>query len=194
MSDVPSIDRVTPVDPSGLPDPGRPRYCAHCASPMAEVAQGLDRPRPRCTACGWTYYARNSLGAAVLIERAETILLVQRAHPPYLGDWMLPAGFVEYGEDATLTAVREAEEECGVHVLVCGTPGVHFGTDDPRNPGYLLVYRATLVDPEATPKPGDDARACAWFGRDDLPPNVAFMAHRAAISAWREHGTPTGIG
>ena len=183
---------AVPLDPGGLPDPGRPHYCARCGGPMTEVAHGIDRLRPRCPACGWTYYARNSLGAAVLIERDGKVLLVRRGHPPYLGDWMLPAGFVEYGEDASETAVREAEEECGVLVTVSGTPGVHFGTDDPRNPGYLLVYRAALVDPDAVPVAGDDAAACAWFGHDDLPANIAFMAHRAAIAAWRERGLPHG--
>jgi ADP-ribose pyrophosphatase YjhB (NUDIX family) len=183
---------TVPLDPGGLPDPGRPRFCARCGGIMAEVAQRLDRPRPRCTACGWTYYARNSLGAAILVEREGKVLLVQRGHPPYLGDWMLPAGFVEYGEHASETAVREAEEECGVRVTVMGSPGVHFGTDDPRNPGYLLVYRATLVDVDAAPVAGDDAAACEWFGHDDLPANIAFMAHRAAITAWRDHGLPTG--
>ena len=159
---------------------------------MAEVSLGLDRPRPRCTECGWTYYARNSLGAAVLVERDEKVLLVRRGHAPYLGDWMLPAGFVEYGEDASETAIREAKEECGVRVTVSGTPGVYFGTDDPRNPGYLLVYRATLVDPDVVPIAGDDAAECAWFAHDDLPVNIAFMAHRAAITAWRDHGLPSG--
>lgn len=192
MADAAVSADVVPLDPGGLPDPGRPRYCARCGGQTADDVHGNDRPRPRCTTCGWTYYARNSLGAAVLIERDGRALLVRRGHPPYLGDWMLPAGFVEYGEDAEGTAVREAEEECGVHVTVSGTPGVHFGTDDPRNPGYLLVYRATLVDPVAEPVAGDDAAQCAWFGRDDLPPNIAFMAHRAAVKAWRERGLPTG--
>jgi ADP-ribose pyrophosphatase YjhB (NUDIX family) len=88
--------------------------------------------------------------------------------------------------------VREAEEECGMRVTMSGAPGVHFGTDDPRNPGYLLVFRARLVDAVAEAVAGDDATECGWFGRDDLPPNIAFMAHRAAVMAWRERGLPTG--
>jgi 8-oxo-dGTP diphosphatase len=174
-------------------DPGRPTYCARCATPMRDVTNGADRPRPQCPACRWTYYAKNSLGAAVVVERGGRILLVRRGQSPFRGDWMLPAGFVEYGENAADTAVREAEEECAIRVRVSGAPGVYFGTDDPRNPGYLLVYRAILEDPNAVPHAGDDAAACDWFAPDALPANIAFMAHRAAIGAWRDHGRPTGL-
>jgi hypothetical protein len=65
---------------------------------VADVTHGLDRLRPTCTACGWTYNVRNSLGVASFIERAGTTLLVRRGHAPFAGDWMLPVGFGEYGE------------------------------------------------------------------------------------------------
>ena len=201
-----------PLDPSGFVDPGRPRYCARCGAPLEEQDRG-DRVRPVCPRCGWTYYAKNALGAAILVERpvvptgaagavsrgsiggatrpdtaAREILLVQRAHDPYAGDWMLPAGFVEFGEDAAATAVREAMEECALGVRLDGQFGIYFGTDDPRNPAYLIVYRATPTDPVQQPVAGDDACAVGWFAEDRLPPNIAFAAQRQAIAEWVEHG------
>lgn len=171
------------LDPSGFPDPGRPRFCARCGAAMAE-RQDDGRPRPVCPRCGWVYYAKNAVGAAILIERAGRVLLVQRAHRPYEGQWMLPAGFVEYGEDAAATAVREAVEECALRVRVGQTFGIYFGTDDPRNPSYLVVYRATL-DPEGqTPRAGDDAAAAEWFPPHALPAAIAFQAHRTALAEW----------
>ena len=172
-----------PLDPSGFPDPGRPRFCARCGFPMAERDLG-DRRRPVCPRCGWTYYAKNAVGAAVLIEQEGRVLLVRRAHDPYVGQWMLPAGFVEYGEDASATAVREAEEECALRVRLIRTFGIYFGTDDPRNPSYLVVYRAAPDPPGQTPRPGDDAAEVAWFPPDGLPPDVAFQGHRAALADW----------
>ena len=56
------------LDPSGYPDPGRPRFCAQCATAMGEEERS-GRVRPVCPRCGWVYYAKNALGAAVLIER-----------------------------------------------------------------------------------------------------------------------------
>jgi 8-oxo-dGTP diphosphatase len=144
------------------------------------------RRRPVCPRCGWVYYAKNAVGAAILVERDGAVLLVQRSHEPYEGWWMLPAGFVEYGEDAPSTAVREAAEECGLAVVLDATFGIYFGTDDPRNPAYLIVYRAHPVPLDATPIAGDDAGAAGWFRPDALPANVAFEGHRAALRDWRD--------
>ncbi len=189
------------LDPSGFPDPGRPRYCARCGAPVEERERG-GRRRPVCPRCGWTYYAKNALGAAVLIERpvaaaatgprgegdraaGKEVLLVQRAHEPYQDWWMLPAGFVEYGEHAEVTAVREAREECGIEVALDGLFGVYFGTDDPRNPSYLLVYRAHPVDEGATLVAGDDASTLGWFAASALPERIAFEGHRQALADWQ---------
>ena len=90
-----------------LPDPGEPRFCARCGASLADRHDG-GRPRPHCPVCGWTYYAKPSLGAAVLIEEGGRVLLVRRAHEPVAGWWTLPAGYVEYGEAADETAAREA--------------------------------------------------------------------------------------
>jgi ADP-ribose pyrophosphatase YjhB (NUDIX family) len=170
-------------DPSGFLDPGRPRYCARCGHRMEERLSG-GRLRPVCPRCGWTYYAKNALGAAVLVERDGRILLVQRADEPYKGQWMIPAGFVEYGEDAAETAVREAAEEVGLRVRLHGFFGLYFGTDDPRNPSYLIIYRATPEPAEQTVRAGDDAAAAGWFPPDGLPAQIAFEGHRRAIADW----------
>lgn len=171
------------LDPSGFPDPGRPRFCARCGTGMEE-RQVNGRRRPVCPRCGWTYYAKNAVGAGILVEQDGKVLLVQRAHEPYQGQWMLPAGFVEYGEDAAATALREAEEECALRVRVEGTFGIYFGTDDPRNPSYLVIYRARPEPSPQTPRAGDDAAATGWFAADGLPPNIAFQAHRRALQEW----------
>jgi ADP-ribose pyrophosphatase YjhB (NUDIX family) len=143
------------------------------------------RARPACPGCGWVYYARNALGAAVAIESAAGILLVQRAHQPYLGEWMLPAGFVEYGEFAEQTAVREVEEETGYLVELTDLWGVYFGADDPRNVAHLAVYGARIVGGE--PTPGDDAAALGFFPRGALPQPIAFEAHRAVLADWERN-------
>jgi 8-oxo-dGTP diphosphatase len=139
--------------------------------------------RPRCPACGWVYYAKNALGAALLIVEDGKVLLVQRAHEPYLGQWMLPAGFVEYGEFAEESAVREAEEETGLDVALDGLWGFYFGTDDPRNVAHLAVYAARRVG--GTLRAGDDASDARFFPRDALPEQIAFQAHRRTLADWQ---------
>jgi 8-oxo-dGTP diphosphatase len=169
-------------DPSGYPDPSRPGHCVRCGAQTVELERG-GRVRPQCPACGWVYYAKNALGAALLIVEDGKVLLVQRAHEPYLGQWMLPAGFVEYGEFAEESAVREAEEETSLAVELDGLWGFYFGSDDPRNVAHLAVYAAHHVG--GTLQAGDDAMDARFFARGELPEQVAFQAHRRTLADWQ---------
>lgn len=171
-----------PRDPSGYPDPSRPGHCARCGTQTIDLERG-GRVRPRCPACGWVYYAKNALGAALLIVEDGAVLLVQRAHEPYLGQWMLPAGFVEYGEFAEESAVREAEEETSLDVSLDGLWGFYFGTDDPRNVAHLAIYAARRVG--GTLLAGDDAMDARFFARDALPAEIAFKSHARALADWQ---------
>jgi 8-oxo-dGTP diphosphatase len=102
---------------------------------------------------------------------------------------MLPAGFVEYGDSAADTAVREAEEETGLDVELTALRGLYFGTDDPRDVAHLAVYDARVV--RGTPRAGDDASAVAFFGPDELPEQIAFEGQRQAIEDWRRDAART---
>ena len=164
-----------------LPDPGEPAYCARCGGPLVRQERG-GRQRPVCPACGWVYYAKTAFGAATAIELDGGLVLVQRAYEPYAGWWMLPAGFVEYGERADETAVREAEEETGLVVALDDLLGLYFGADDPRNPAHLAVYRARAVG--GALRAADDARAARVFRPEEVPVEAAFAGQRAALRDW----------
>jgi ADP-ribose pyrophosphatase YjhB (NUDIX family) len=116
------------------------------------------------------------------IEREGQVLLVRRRHEPYQGWWMLPAGFVEYGDSAEETGVREALEETGLAVRLTGLWGVYFGVDDPRNVAHLIVFGAVAVG--GSPRPGDDASELAFFPPERLPERIAFEGQWAALRDW----------
>jgi ADP-ribose pyrophosphatase YjhB (NUDIX family)/inorganic pyrophosphatase len=164
-----------------LPDPGRPDYCARCGTHMVSRTHG-GRTRPVCPACGWVYYARNAFGAAVAVEHEGGLVLVQRRFEPYQDWWMLPAGFVEYGEFAENTAAREAEEETGLAVALDGLLGLYFGAGDPRNVAHLAVYRAHAVG--GALRAADDAADVRAFPPDAIPLEIAFESQRQAIADW----------
>ncbi|MGQ4514862.1 NUDIX domain-containing protein [Streptomyces sp. DW26H14] len=103
------------------------------------------------------------------------VLLIQRDWPPYEGDWALPGGHVEPGEESRDAAVREFAEETGVRVApdrlrqvgVWDRPG-----RDPRG-RYVTVAYAAVVPEDTVARAGDDARAATWWDLNTLPP-LAF--------------------
>jgi 8-oxo-dGTP diphosphatase len=99
------------------------------------------------------------------------LLLIQRANPPFQGQWALPGGFLDIDEDIDACAARELAEETGLDDLFLeqlytfGDPG-----RDPRErvisvAYYALVSSARIAEPVAS----SDAAAVAWFPFEELP-------------------------
>jgi 8-oxo-dGTP diphosphatase len=99
------------------------------------------------------------------------LLLIQRANPPFQGQWALPGGFLDIDEDIETCAARELAEETGLDDLFLeqlytfGEPG-----RDPRErvisvAYYALVSSARIAEPVAS----SDATAVAWFPFGGLP-------------------------
>jgi 8-oxo-dGTP diphosphatase len=98
------------------------------------------------------------------------IVLVARRFEP-LG-WALPGGFVETGERVEDAAVREALEETGLSVRLCGLLGVYSDPGrDPRLHTISTVFIARADDPEAI-NGGDDAAEARFFPLSALPRTV----------------------
>jgi 8-oxo-dGTP diphosphatase len=118
-----------------------------------------------------------TVDGAVLVRRPRhggrarcLLLLVERRHEPFAGQWALPGGFVEYGEDIEAAAHREVQEETGLAGLplrqfrTFGAPG-----RDPRGHTVTVVFVAELVGEPPPVTGGDDAAHAAWHDVDELP-------------------------
>jgi 8-oxo-dGTP diphosphatase len=104
---------------------------------------------------------------------ARSLLLVQRAHPPFAGEWALPGGFVEEGERVADAAPRELCEETGLQAGELRLLGVYDTPGrDPRGWTVSVVYLATVAT-EVEVTGADDARDARWFSIDALP-RLAF--------------------
>lgn len=157
------------------------QYCMICGSKMRTVF--LDhRIREQCPSCGWVYYPQLKVGAGVLIEQNDAVLLVRRAIEPWKGLWCLPAGYVEADETPQAAAERETREETGLIVQVGGLTAVYPFNDDPRGNGLLILYQAEIFG--GTLQCSDEASECGYFFATELPTEIAGMAHKQALADW----------
>ena len=91
---------------------------------------------------------------------------------------------MEYDESPEQCAIRETREELGVDVELTGLYGVYSGKDDPRTHAVLVMYWARIIGGEM--KPGDDASEIRLFAKNEVPSNIAFLAHRQIIREFFE--------
>lgn len=107
-------------------------------------------------------------------DAGPEVLLVQRANPPFQGQWALPGGFVDEDEGLEDAARRELQEETGLtglalaQLCAVGTPG-----RDPRGHTISVVYVAACPHAKSAAAAGDDAAATRWFPLARLP-ELAF--------------------
>jgi ADP-ribose pyrophosphatase YjhB (NUDIX family) len=154
------------------------RFCPRCAAALDGAS-----PRPTCAACGFVFFASMGVGVAALVrDAAGRVLLVQRTHRQFgAGQWCIPCGYVEWGEDLRAAAAREALEEAGVAVEIGDVLQVTVNRHDPERPTVGIWFSARLLDPGAEPRAGDDAVAAGWFDPAALPP-LAFPTDRPVLA------------
>jgi 8-oxo-dGTP diphosphatase len=115
-----------------------------------------------------------TVDVVVLTETApRSVLLIQRGHPPFAGDWALPGGFVEEGERVADAAPRELAEETGLKTGRLALFGVYDTPGrDPRGWTVSVVY-LTRAPAELAVSGADDASDARWF-RSTALPKLAF--------------------
>ncbi|UCD17941.1 MAG: NUDIX hydrolase, partial [Candidatus Zixiibacteriota bacterium] len=160
-------------------------YCPLCGSEFQERRiEGRMRLKCGNDSCGYIYYHNPIPAAGALAIKDGKILLVRRAAPPKIGWWCLPAGFMEWSEHPSDTAIRELREETGLNVRLESLFEVYSGQDDPRTNAVLILYVASVVDGNLVA--ADDALEARFFGFDELPDRIAFISHRQALEDYRK--------
>ena len=108
----------------------------------------------------------------VLVRRGFRYLLVQEGRQQDRGQWYLPAGGVEPGEDLVSAAIRETREEAGVDIEVTGIMAIEHM---PRLPGWdfsrwRFVVEARLRPGSPPPRqvPNDDTLRADFFSPQEI--------------------------
>ncbi len=121
----------------------------------------------------YTYkYPRPAVTADCIVitrEAEPKVLLIERGDEPFKGCWAFPGGFMNMDETTEQCAIRELEEETGLHNQI----GAYSKVDrDPRGRTVTVAYLAIVEKPIAVTGQ-DDAAKAQWFPLSDLP-ELAF--------------------
>jgi 8-oxo-dGTP diphosphatase len=156
-------------------------YCPCCGHALVDKFL-FGRVRRKCPDCGFVFFRDPKVAAGVLAEQDGKVLLVKRLYDPHMGDWALPAGFVEIDEGPVRAALRELTEETGLIGRIRGIVGTYHIRSDPRGSIVTILYHGQIVSGEL--KAGDDADEVRFFTPEELPKNLAFASTRQALCRW----------
>ena len=94
------------------------------------------------------------------------VLLIRRKDHPWIGDWALPGGFVNFDEDLEQAALRELQEETNIAENTYFRQLYTLGKAD-RDPRTRVISTAYLSMTRAEnirkTRAGDDAADARWF-------------------------------
>jgi 8-oxo-dGTP diphosphatase len=122
----------------------------------------------------------------VVIQRGR-VLLVRRGSEPLKGEWSIPGGVVELGEDLAQAARRELKEETGLEVKPLEVLAVF---DRIHRQGRRVKYHFVIVDfacrlRRGRLKPASDVLDARWVRRQDLPQyNLTERATAVVLQAY----------
>jgi 8-oxo-dGTP pyrophosphatase MutT (NUDIX family) len=126
------------------------------------------------------------MGAAIVLDREDgKLLMLQHVGEAY---WRIPSGFCDLGENAAQTAVREAWEELGLHIIPDRIIGVHATTqlnttyangDQIRNVG--VIFHAQVKGGTFALDPVEIAEM-AWMS----PPEILASVHPTRLDHYKE--------
>ncbi|RQH03281.1 NUDIX domain-containing protein [Natrarchaeobius oligotrophus] len=145
-----------------------PQYCPHCGTRL-ETTTVEARDRKRCPSCDDVIWHNPVPCAGVaVVDRSElepSILCVKRAVPPGVGEWTLPGGHMEIGEDPDEAAARELAEETGVTVDPDALEILDATALPPRGGKHVTMihYVVDREETRGTPTAGSDAQTARFW-------------------------------
>lgn len=109
--------------------------------------------------------------ALVLIQESGKLLLVRQNYGEQY--WSLPGGVVEVGETITGAAIREVQEETGLHVSITRVVGLY---SLPEDDSLAITLEGKIEGGKLNPD--NEILECRYFPFNDLPAHVREHFHQ----------------
>jgi 8-oxo-dGTP diphosphatase len=111
------------------------------------------------------------VGVGGVVIRGSRVLLIRRGSEPLKGEWSIPGGMLELGENLKDGVKREVLEETGLKVRPLEALTVF---DRIQKNGKRVRYHYVIVDYVCRPtggnlKSGSDVLDARWVPREELP-------------------------
>ena len=136
--------------------------------------------RPGCADCGFVHFRNPAVGVAVVVSDSQgRILLGRRSAGGNVGQWCIPCGYVEWGEDIRQAARREFQEETGLAVTIGAVCAVHSNFHNPAALTVGVWFYGRITGGRAVA--GDDLDQIGWFAPDAPPEPLAFPTDRMVL-------------
>jgi NAD+ diphosphatase len=175
--------------PSTSPSARAFRLCPSCGVPDPDF---LDGKKWLCRACGFEYFHNVATAVGVILDRAGSIVFLERALDPGKGNLGLPGGFVDPGERAEDAVVRECLEEIGWAPpsisFLASFPNVYpFKGIDYRTCDFYFYYRLAegAPMPRIAPRDGESVSIRLLPLADIRTEDLAFGSLARAVEAYR---------
>lgn len=114
---------------------------------------------------------RPLVGVGGVVIQRNRVLLIRRRREPLKGEWSIPGGLVEVGEELSESVRRELKEETGLEVEPLD---ILLVFDRIMRAGRRVRYHFVIVDYACRLKggrlaPASDVLDARWVRRKDLP-------------------------
>lgn len=161
------------------------KFCFNCGGKL-ESKEGKIL---RCSSCSKnTYIDPSPTNGAIIENEKGEIMLVRRAKDPKKGYWDIPGGFINPGETAEESTVRELREELGANQIELEYLGTESDTYEYQGTVYpvlAFVFKAKISTKNLSP--ADDVTEIKFFTPKALPfDKIAFEGVKRALKKFIE--------
>ena len=126
------------------------------------------------------HFRNPAVGVAVVVmDEAGRVLLGRRSAGGNVGEWCIPCGYVEWGEDIREAARREFGEETGLDVSIGEVCAVHSNFHNANALTVGVWFWGLIVGGEV--RAADDLDEVGWFAPDAPPEPLAFPTDQMVL-------------